>query len=97
MSGGLRAHVSLQNTRVQLRVRGQVAGIPYDTTGWVTFSSIGVDATFDTTLSGGRPRVTVRAGSVSTSVGSISTSFGGLDGAIINIVASLANGALRDS
>ncbi|MCC6875284.1 MAG: hypothetical protein IT378_13340, partial [Sandaracinaceae bacterium] len=96
VSGGLRAQVSLNNTRVQLRVRGSVSGIPYDTTGWVTFSNITVNATFDIGLSGGRPRITVRAGSVSTSVGSISTSFSGLDGAIIDIVASIANGTLRN-
>ncbi|MGE0788416.1 MAG: hypothetical protein AB7S26_22265 [Sandaracinaceae bacterium] len=94
--GGLAGVVRVENLRVRIRVDGHVAGIPYDTTGWVTFRSVEVHATFDTALSGGRPRITVRPGSVSTSVGSISTSFGGLDGAIINIVVSLFNGTVRN-
>ena len=96
VNGGLQAGVSLQNTRIQLRVDGHVAGIPYDTTGWATFSSINVNLIFDVALSAGRPRITVRPGSVSVTVGSISTSFSGLDGAIINIVVSLLNGTVRN-
>lgn len=96
VDGGLRSRVRIQNLRVNVRVRGQVAGIPYDTTGWVTFSTADVAATFDTSLSAGRPRVTVRPGSVSVTMGTISTSFAGLDGAIINIVVSLFNGTVRN-
>jgi hypothetical protein len=97
VDGGLRATVRVENLRVNVRVRGRVAGIPYDTTGWVTFRSADVAATFDTSLSpAGRPRVTVRSGSVSVTMGSVSTSFDGLDGAIINIVVSLFNGTVRD-
>ncbi len=95
VDGGLRASVTLRNTRIRLRIDGRVVGIPYDTEGWVTFSSLRVDLTFDISLSGGRPRISVRPGSVSVAVGRIDTSFSGLDGAIINVVASLANGTLR--
>lgn len=96
VDGGLRATVRLENVRIRIRVRGRVSGIPYDTTGWVTFSHLEVRATFDTGLSGGRPRITVRRGSVSTDVGSIDTDFSGLDGGIIDIVVDLFQGRVRD-
>ena len=96
VNNGLQASVNLQNTRIRLRVDGRVAGIGYDTSGWATFSSINVNLIFDVSLSAGRPRISVRPGSVSVSVGSISTSFSGLDGAIINIVVNLLNGTVRN-
>lgn len=95
VSGGLRANIRIENLRVRVRVHGTVAGIGYDTTGWVTFSSADVGVIFDVGLASGRPRITVRPGSVSVSIGSISTSFSGLDGAIIDIVVSLFNGSVR--
>ncbi|MEM9071750.1 MAG: hypothetical protein AAGE52_24790 [Myxococcota bacterium] len=96
VNGGLAATVNLRNTRVQLRASGRAIGIPFNTTGWVTFSSITVNLTFNVALVAGRPRVSVRPGSISVSVGSINTSFGGLDGAVINVIADLANGLLRN-
>lgn len=96
VSGGMRGTLRVEDLRVRIRVDGHVAGIPYDTTGWVTLSHVEVRATFDTRLSGGRPQITVRPGSVSTSVGSVSTSFSGLDGAIINIIVDLFNGTVRN-
>jgi hypothetical protein len=62
----------------------------------VTFSSIDPSMIFDASLSGGRPRITVRSGSVNVPVGSISTDFSGLDGAIINIVVDLFNTTVRN-
>lgn len=94
--GGLRANVTLRNVRVRVRARGHVSGINYDTRGWVTFDSVDVRAIFDTSLSGGRPRMRVRPGSVSVSVGRISTDFSGLSGAIIDIIVGLFNGSIRD-
>jgi hypothetical protein len=91
VDGGIRANVVLRDTRVQLRISGTLGS-----TGWVTFSNIDVTAIFDTSLSGGRLRMSVRPGSVSTTVGSISTDFSGLSGAIIDILASLINGTLRN-
>lgn len=96
VNGGLRANVTLRNVRVRVRVRGHVSGINYDTRGWVTFDSIDVRAIFDTSLSGGRPSMRVRPGSVSVTVGRISTDFSGLSGAIIDIVVGLFNGSIRD-
>jgi hypothetical protein len=90
VDGGIRANVVLRDTRVRLRISGTL-----DSTGWVTFSSIDVTAVFDTSLSGGRLRMSVRPGSVSTTVGSISTDFSGLSGIIIDVVASLISGTLR--
>lgn len=96
VNGGLRGTIRVENLRVRIRVDGRVAGIRYDTTGWVTFRSVQVNAIFDTRLAGGRPQIAVRPGSVTTSVGSIDTSFSGLDGAIINIVVDLFNGTVRN-
>ncbi|UJR84582.1 hypothetical protein [Sandaracinus amylolyticus] len=91
VDGGLRANVRIENLRARVRISGTL-----DTTGWVTFRSADISVIFDTTLSGGRPRVTVRPGSVNVTMGSISTDFSGLSGAIVDIVASLFNGTVRN-
>ncbi len=95
VDGGLQANVHVRNLRVRVRVHGTALGIGYDTTGWITFDSADVGLIFDTALSGARPRVSVRPGSVSVSVGSISTDFSGISGTIIDIVVSLFNGTVR--
>ena len=98
VDGGIRAIARMNYIAVNLRVRGDVSGIGYDTTGWVNVSYIEVQMILDTTLSGGSPNISVRPGSVSSSVGTITTSFGGVDGWIINnIVVPLAQGSLRDA
>ncbi|MEZ4337469.1 MAG: hypothetical protein R3B82_12685 [Sandaracinaceae bacterium] len=96
VTGGIQANVRVQNLRIRIRVRGHVAGIPYDTEGWVTFRDVTVRAILDASLSGGRPRIRVRSGSVSTTVGTIDTNFSGIDGAIIDIVVDLFNGTVRN-
>lgn len=96
VAGGMQANVRVQNLRVRIRVRGHVAGINYDTEGWVTFTDVSVRAILDASLSGGRPRIRVRPGSVSTTVGDINTDFSGVDGAIIDIVVDLFNGTVRN-
>jgi len=90
IDGGLRALVRLENVRVQLRVRGTL-----NSTGWATFEFIEVGLDFDAGLSGGRPTLNVRPGSVTASVGSIGTSFSGLGGIIIDILSSLLQNTLR--
>lgn len=95
VDGGMRAEITINDLRLRVRVRGHVAGISYDTTGWVTFSSIGVSSIFNTTVSGGRPQVSVRPGSVRTSVGTIRTDFSGISGSVIDILVSLFNGTVR--
>jgi hypothetical protein len=98
VNGGIAATARLDNVNVNLRVHGKVSGIGYDTTGWVHVSYVQINLTLDTTLAGGKPRITVRNGSVSADVGSISTDFNGVDGWIINnIVVPLAQGTLRDA
>ncbi len=98
VSGGLRAHVRVPNVGVNMRVWGDVGPIPYDTTGWATFSYLDVTMTIDTSISGGKLRGSVRPNSVVTSVGSLNTSFSGVDGWIIdNIVVPLAQGSLKSS
>jgi hypothetical protein len=97
VNGGLRARVRIPNISIYLRVWGRVSGIPYDTEGWVDVSYVDVDLILDTYLTNNQPRVSVRAGSVSTSVGTITTRFSGIDGWIINnVVVPLAQGSLRD-
>lgn len=97
VNGGLRAHVRVPNVGINMRVWGAVGPIPYDTTGWATFSYLDVVMIIDTTISGGKLHGSVRPGSVVADVGSLNTSFGGLDGWIINnIVVPLAQGSLRD-
>ena len=95
VNDGLNAVIRVQDLGIRIRVRGHVAGIPYDTEGWVTFDSITVNATFDVGLSGGRPQISVRSGSVRTTVGRVRTDFSGIDGAIIDIVVDLFNGTVR--
>lgn len=98
VNGGIAATARLENVNVNLRVHGKVSGIGYDTTGWVHVSYVQINLTLDTTLAGGKPRITVRNGSVSADVGTITTDFNGVDGWIINnIVVPLAQGTLRDA
>ncbi|MEO8551988.1 MAG: hypothetical protein ABI678_18555, partial [Kofleriaceae bacterium] len=98
INGGLRVTERIEDPRINLRVRGEVSGINYNTSGPVNFDYIQVVATFDIALVGGVPRMSVRAGSVSVTVGSISTDFNGVDGWIIdNIIVPLAQGTLRTS
>jgi hypothetical protein len=93
---GCFATTTARDIRIRIRIDGKVAGIPYDTTGWVTFSSGRVDLVLDTALAQGKPSASLRTGSVSTTMGTISTSFSGLDGQIVNIVVDLFNGSVRD-
>jgi hypothetical protein len=99
VDGGLRVVARINDIRVYLRVRYEGAGIISGTTmGWVNVSYMEVQTTLDLALANGRPRITVRPGTTSTSVGSISTQFDGVDGWIINnIVVPLAQGSLRDA
>lgn len=98
VNGGIAAMARFDNVHINLRVDGKVGPIPYDTTGWVNVSYVQINLTLDTALSGGRPHITVRPGSVSAQVGTITTDFSGLDGWIINnIVVPLAQGTLRDA
>ncbi len=95
VDGGLAANVRLENVRLRVRADGQISGIPFDTTGWVTFSYVDIDLIFDAGLSSGRPTLTVRPGSVNVDSGNVSSSFSGLDGAIVNIVIDLFQGSVR--
>lgn len=98
VNGGLTAHVRVPNVGVNMRVRGDVGPIPYDTSGWATFSYLDVTMTIDTSISGGKLHGSVRPGSVVTNVGTVSTAFGGVDGWIINnILVPLAQGTLQNT
>jgi Bacterial Ig-like domain/IPT/TIG domain/Glucodextranase, domain B/Galactose oxidase, central domain len=93
--GGLSARMRFEDPAVRLRVDGHVAGIAYDTIGFVSFDYLEQDVVFDVSVdSSGRPAVSVRPGSVSTRLGGIQTSFNGLDGFVVNIVMSLSQGSI---
>jgi hypothetical protein len=98
VNGGLAVRARVPNVGANLRVHGDVGPIPYNTTGWVTFSYLDVTMIIDTTLSGGKLRGSVRPNSVVTGVGNVSTAFGGVDGWIINnILVPLAEGTLKST
>ena len=96
VGGGIQATAQLNDIRLRLRVRGEAAEINYDTMGWVTISNVRVSLILDADLSGGQPSLSVRPGSVVVTVGSVSADFDGIDGAIINIIISLAQGTVRN-
>ncbi len=98
VDGGLKAHARVPNPAINLRVHGDVGPIPYDTTGYVNFSYLDVVMTLDTKITGGKPHVSIRPNSVTTTVGTISTDFSGVDGWIINnVVTPLAQGTLKSA
>ncbi|HEY0250145.1 MAG TPA: hypothetical protein VGC41_01420, partial [Kofleriaceae bacterium] len=93
VNGGLQVAETIQNASVNLHISGT-----FDTHGPVTFSSLGITAIFDLSLSAGKPHMSVRPNSVSVTVGSISTDFSGITGFILdNIVVPLAQGFLKDT
>src|SRR5690606_17654933 len=93
-TNGVRARVRIQNIGVQLRVSGDRPW-DFDSTGWVDIEFAEISLTLDTRLVGGQPSVTVRPGSVTVSIGDIDTDFSGLTGAIIDVVAGIAEGQIR--
>lgn len=98
VDGGVRAIARMNSVGVNLRVTGRALGIPYNTSGWVNITHLEVQLTLDLALSAGKPAITVRNNSVSSSVGTISTQFGGLDGWILNnIVVPLARNQLQNT
>lgn len=98
VNGGLASVTRFDNPVVRLRVRGDVASVAYDVTGDVIFDYVEIHATFDTVMVGGRPRSSVRPGSVSVQVGNVVTNFPGLDVWLVdNVVVPLAQGWLRSN
>ena len=98
VTNGLAMSETVNSPSINLRVHGDVGPVPYDTSGDVDISFISITATFDLSLSGGKPHMAIRPGTVATSVGSISTNFNGVDGWIINnIVVPLAQGTLKNA
>jgi hypothetical protein len=96
VSGGMGSTSNLGPVTPRLEVTGNVLTIPFDTTGTVNIASVAKSLTFDTALSGGRPRVSVRPGSAPPQVGAITPNFSGLDGAVMGAVTTLANGTVRN-
>ncbi len=99
VSGGYAVKAHFVGVHVNLHVRGDTTGIPFDTTGYANFSSVDVTLTFDQALSAGKPRIAVRPNSVTATVAAPTLSgFSGLDGWYLNnIVAPMANGVLANT
>jgi hypothetical protein len=94
--GGVAAAAQVNNIGLNLHVHGDIGPIPYDTSGWVTFSSMQINVTLDAGLSGGHPHMTIRPGTIVTSVGSMSPNFSGLDSWILtHVVIPLAQDSLQ--
>ena len=73
VSAGLAMSETVNQPAIKLHLYGTL-----DTTGWVYISYITITATFDLSLSAGKPHMAIRPGTVTTSVGSVSTDFGGV-------------------
>ncbi len=93
---GLRLRVRVNNVRIQARINATGIGfIPLNTTGWATVSFVEVDLTSNLQLTNGRPRITLRQLN-NVDVGNVSTDFSGFTGLLVDIVASLFQGTVRD-
>ncbi len=90
VNGGMRAAGTVRGLGIRLRIGGT-----FSTRGWVNFEEIGVDLTFNTSLSGGRPRVTLRSIN-DVRVGRVDTDFSGLTGFIIDIIVDIFQGTIRN-
>lgn len=95
VNGGLRLDVRVENLRIRARLRGQVSGVPYDTTGWVTYESAVVSVVLDVGVAGGRPRVSTRPGTANVTMGRVSTSFSGVGGAVIDLTVVVFQGQVQ--
>jgi hypothetical protein len=95
VDGGIQVHVNLRNVRLRTRAYGMVTGVDFDSLGWVSMDEISADAIMDAAASGGRPRVSLRDGSVRTGVSTVKTDFNDIDGDVIDLLADLFNGSLR--
>ena len=91
---GLRARIN--DLSVNMRVQGKVTAIPYNTTGWVDIEYIEVDLASNLLVAAGRPKITLRPNSVTTTVGSVNLRFGGLAGVIIDALEFFFKNTLRD-
>jgi len=90
VDGGLRASGDIRGLGLRIRIGGT-----FSTNGWVNFDQLGVDLTFNVSLSGGRPRVTLRSIN-DVRVGRVDTDFSGLTGFIIDIIVDLFQGTIRN-
>lgn len=87
---GLRIAVTLQGIEVGLRINGT-----FGTSGDISLSRLGLTMTFNLSLSGGRPRVSVRRLD-RVEVGSINSDFSGITGFVLDIVVDIFEDDIRD-
>jgi hypothetical protein len=97
VDGGIAVKVRFEDPSVSVRVNGAAAGIAYDTTGPVNYDYATVELTFDVGVDGaGRPNISIRANSVASDVVGGTPVFTGLDGYVLNIVTTLAQGTIKN-
>jgi len=90
VTNGFQANVNIPQIRMGIDIGGTVS-----TSGTVTARNVNVRITFNLSLSGGSPRITVRSID-NVSIGSFDTNFSGLAGFVIDIIVDLFEGTVRD-
>jgi hypothetical protein len=90
VNGGLRAVATIRDIEMGLRIGGT-----WNTSGTVSLEDITVDMTFDMGLNNGRPEVGLRRVN-SVTVGRVETDFSGVVGFILDIIAGLFEGRVRN-
>ena len=89
-AGGLQIGATVRGIRVGLRISGT-----FGTSGWISLSSMSINMTFDISLAGGRPRVTLRRLD-GVDVGGIDSDFSGITGFVLDIVIDIFEDDIRD-
>jgi hypothetical protein len=89
-TGGLQIAAEVRGIEVGLQITGT-----FGTSGWVSLSRMGINMTFDLSLSGGRPRISLRRLDGVT-VGSINSDFSGITGFVLDIVVDIFEDDIRD-
>jgi len=90
IDSGLNTVATVRGIGVRLNISGT-----FSTRGWVNMSSLTVDLSFNVSLAGGRPSVTLRSLN-NVAVGGISTDFSGLTGFVIDLVVDIFEDRIRD-
>ncbi len=89
-TGGLQIGAEVRGIEVGLRISGT-----FGTSGWISLSRMEIDMTFDLSLTGGRPRISLRRLD-GVQVGSINSDFSGITGFVLDIVIDIFEDDIRD-
>lgn len=93
IDGGMHAFVRLDNVDVQV----EIDSTTYDGTGWMFAEYVEIDLDLDVSVVAGRPRISVRPGSVVVVVGPMDSDFGTIGDFIFSILEGRIRGILEDT